>query len=296
MKIITDSFFNIGSTHLVCEDYAMSGSFKNIESNPLSYAIVSDGCSSSDNVDLGARLLTHAARYEIENFYRCKDFYQNSSVEYRHKIVGDAIVKRASNCLDVLGGVLKSSLDATLIYVVSDGEKTFVNAYGDGNIVIKTRDYIEVINISFETGAPYYLSYLLNDSRRYEYERFTKEGEAKKKIHKSIYDNDGGLIAETFDSVEYDHPFCIAVDNSVISVSLFSDGIETYRYFCEDANCKRTHGLQYISEELVGFKNFGEDFAKRRIKSFHKRGRETSLEHEDDVSVGAIVFKDNLGI
>ena len=57
MKWNADAFFSIGKTHMVCEDYARAGT----QQNGLPYALVCDGCSSSPDTDIGARLLGMAA-------------------------------------------------------------------------------------------------------------------------------------------------------------------------------------------------------------------------------------------
>src|SRR5215203_2249321 len=61
----TDCFFNIGATHSVCQDYVVASP----------YLILSDGCSSSPDTDIGARLLVKAAervcgKYEIEEVHK----------------------------------------------------------------------------------------------------------------------------------------------------------------------------------------------------------------------------------
>ena len=61
-----DCYFEIGHSHTICEDYALTGK---INEN-LSYAIVCDGCSASDTVDLGARILAHTAREYLISYYQ----------------------------------------------------------------------------------------------------------------------------------------------------------------------------------------------------------------------------------
>ena len=52
--------FDIGKHHVVCEDYALSDS-----SSTCAYAIVFDGCSSSPDVDFGARALALSAKRSL---------------------------------------------------------------------------------------------------------------------------------------------------------------------------------------------------------------------------------------
>ena len=52
-----DHYYTIGNSHSVCQDYAISGLVEN-----GAYAILSDGCSSSPDVDVGARMLSLSAK------------------------------------------------------------------------------------------------------------------------------------------------------------------------------------------------------------------------------------------
>jgi hypothetical protein len=297
MEMITDSFFLIGSTHTICEDYAYSGKFTNLEHQEMSYVIISDGCSASDHVDLGARLLVHSAIDEIKRSYQSPDVYNDCSAEYIDSLVGDGILKNSKKALDVLGDSLDEyALDATLLYAVSDGSKTFINAYGDGNIVIKTAKETKIINIEFETGAPYYLSYLLSDDRRYNYQMATESHEMKKIVTTTTYDNNFKEIDRDESRVDFDNSFYLTIDEPLISVSVLSDGVETYKQYNESAEKVLHDNLSHSVEQLTSFKNYGEDFVKRRVNAYHRKGANNKLEHSDDVSIATIVFKDNLGI
>jgi hypothetical protein len=67
--VITDSYFEIGNTHEVCQDYALSGKLN----DNLYYAIITDGCSQSHKecgeVDLGARVVAYAARDALFQYF-----------------------------------------------------------------------------------------------------------------------------------------------------------------------------------------------------------------------------------
>ena len=56
-----DAYFAIGRTHDVCQDYALAS-----DDVPKTWALVSDGCSSSPASDIGARLLGRAAAHALE--------------------------------------------------------------------------------------------------------------------------------------------------------------------------------------------------------------------------------------
>ena len=56
MTVQCDAFFAIGSTHDICQDYALALNISN-----RSLLIVSDGCSASPSTDIGARILSRCA-------------------------------------------------------------------------------------------------------------------------------------------------------------------------------------------------------------------------------------------
>ena len=62
-----DSAFRMGSTHAVCQDYAVASAWTAAAHTdgaappPRPYIILSDGCSSTPDTDVGARLLVKAA-------------------------------------------------------------------------------------------------------------------------------------------------------------------------------------------------------------------------------------------
>jgi len=60
-----DHHYEIGSSHVACEDYAMSGTQEG-----LTYAILSDGCSASKDSDVGARILCHLAKSALMYLHR----------------------------------------------------------------------------------------------------------------------------------------------------------------------------------------------------------------------------------
>ena len=147
--IATDIFIEIGSQHKVCEDYIISGM------EPEPYIILADGCSSSNDTEMGARILCHLAKQYLR--YRSDDLHNID-----HKKMGRWIIHNAEMAARQMG-LKVSCLDATLIVsFFIDGEvKIFM--YGDGVVVIKSGNDIEYFKIDFSSNAPYYLSYLIDD-------------------------------------------------------------------------------------------------------------------------------------
>ncbi len=74
-KMNSDWFLRTGSTHKMCEDYALTNDRFN-PGNPTApgpiigtpFAILADGCSSSPHTDFGARLLSASVRHIVREF------------------------------------------------------------------------------------------------------------------------------------------------------------------------------------------------------------------------------------
>jgi len=145
--MIADSFFEQGSTHEVCEDYAVHG---------LEYAILSDGCSNGGgpriDSDWGSRLLCKAAEQHLSRFVASPD----DPSAFLAAVSGTAQTQVRTfpnlgvNCLTATLLLLThrtyTSLDALVI--------------GDGIVGGKRHDgRWKIYMIEFVGGGPYYLKY-----------------------------------------------------------------------------------------------------------------------------------------
>lgn len=130
------SSYKIGSSHEVCEDYA------DVNKN---MAALADGCSSSLDTDVGARILV-------------KTFFQDPNLNPKDFIKKCALIAQ-SVCHTYC-------LDCTLGTLVFDGVKNcYVTLIGDGVIVLeKNNNEVEFYIIDYEHNAPVYLSYILGSS------------------------------------------------------------------------------------------------------------------------------------
>ena len=99
--IQTDTFLKIGDQHKVCEDYIIEGFL------PVPFIILADGCSSSRDTEMGARILCHLAKQYL--YYRGCDLYE---LDY-HKM-GSWVIHNAELTVRHLG-LRAECLDATLI-------------------------------------------------------------------------------------------------------------------------------------------------------------------------------------
>jgi hypothetical protein len=144
--MITDSFFEQGHLHSVCEDYALNGE---------GYTVISDGCSNGGgpriHTDFGSRLLAKAAEQHIG---------ENNTSAFLKMVGATAQVQQR-----LFPNLPPECLAATLM-VLRDSHAITV---GDGIVGWKEGDQWTVSIIEFLRGgnrnqaAPYYLKYEIFD-------------------------------------------------------------------------------------------------------------------------------------
>jgi len=282
-----DFYYEQGKQHVFCEDFATAG---HLEGNDISYAIISDGCSGSSKknspVDFGARILSFSFIDSLEIFYQ--ELGKHSVDVLSHYIIGKGL-----NTLSGISGLGVSTLDATIVAAFSDGKKNHhVMAFGDGCFAVKYLNDILVYSIEYESGAPYYLRYLIDTNGREMYEQ--EFGNSKKIIKSSTYSLEDGKWELGFEEKHdelystYTHlKFDQTVNNSEIEwISVMSDGIHTY------GQGRNSLSFDDIAYEFLNYKNFKGEFVKRRMLSFKKRCDRDDIVHYDDISVATICLGD----
>lgn len=243
--ITTDHFLKMGKDHNVCEDYIISGT------DPFPYVILADGCSSSENTDIGARLLCLLAKKHL--LPRFTDYYH----------LGNSVIESAKLIATMLGAN-KTCLYSTLIVSWLVDNLIHVYVYGDGNILATRKSgTVRNINISFTNNAPYYLAYWNNEKDIKEY----KEWKTEKIVTDSPYGTEhyfpDSYTTYTFSLNEYK------------SILIASDGIETFN---TDTN-------ELISK-LVQFKSTKNRFILRRTRKVLREYEKQGITHYDDLSIG----------
>ena len=277
MQDVTDSFFSIGKTHTVCQDYARSS---NGYGHP--YAIISDGCSTSADTDFGARLITTATEAYMNEM--CP---YHTLGDYDFRIIQDA--ERAA----VQISVSRLCLDATLVAAYRgtdpDGRSGIrVSVRGDGVIVARKRngDFM-IVTFDHEENAPMFLSYDLDNHRRLGY--LSRFGEA---ATKSVYHSD----TESWTEVPYvgqpDDQFFHEDDYDLVMV--LSDGVKTFHRIEQTDTSKKlvTIPVEEVVPHLLKTKSYTGHFLQRRCQKFFSRHCEREgWQHADDFSAAAIYME-----
>ena len=283
----TDSFFTIGCTHTICEDYAYSNNRneQGIKGNP--FAVVCDGCSSADHSDFGARLL---ARSSLPYLTRQIPF---SPSELLHGVISSsAAIGRSLNLHpDSLAATLlaaKVSLDHLQIFRFGDG--VVAMRYTDGKLVIRD---IQFITPGRPSGAPYYPRYELDLELKARY--FSEFG---KQVKETIYEIiDGELTREEEFVTDYDpyltNHITMSYDN-LDFVALMSDGVGSFSRLVETATGRMNEPVNVVPvvQELVDFKGLKGRFVQRRGNKAFKKFAKQGWKNADDVSLAVIAFGD----
>ena len=72
IKLHTDHYFHIGDTHLTagkpCQDYAISS-----VDNNAAFAVVSDGCSTGGDTDIGSRIIALSTITALREYWTKSD-------------------------------------------------------------------------------------------------------------------------------------------------------------------------------------------------------------------------------
>lgn len=254
MKVTTDAFFSIGKTHTVCQDYAVARQTE---------VCVSDGCSSSPDTDIGARLVALAG-------------------------VGQGVRPDITDCM----GLPLQVRDATQMVVWTTPDMFRVKVWGDGIIVARARNgTIHVQEIVYPSGAPFYEVYL---SDRKRYERYCVEFGLRRIV---TVTNEAEGIHYVEESDTYD-PYCFDFffhDYDLVLVG--SDGWLTGQRPVESATSRTFEPvpLREVLQELTAFKSMTGEFIQRRCRRMLETYARKGWHFNDDVSLAGIYVENGDG-
>jgi hypothetical protein len=269
INVNIDTFLKIGNTHKICEDYIISGV------DPIPHIILADGCSSSKNTEMGARLLCYLAR----QFLTLKDI-KNST----HDQIGSWIINNAEMTARQLG-LNASALDSTLIisYYDKDLDAIITHFYGDGFLItIDKLNQMTVYEVKFTKNAPYYLSYKLDQARENAYHELKTEMQ----YTCTAFSRDD----VPYTRLAYDYSLTIikAADLHEV-IMICSDGVDSF-YDKNDQDF-----MDYLAEfarQVTHFKNTAGSFLKRRASKAIQYNEKRDIFHADDLSIGAYLIQE----
>jgi len=258
-----------------CQDYCIVG-----ETKDFKYAILCDGCSSSKDTDIGARLLAHACKQVLNIYSSCdiRGFLHVAKFE---------IIEKSYDISKSLN-LNETCLDATIIISIFKDDKIYYIMFGDGNIIASNKENKVKLfqSISFDQNAPAYLSYFINSERHQVYNSNIKF----RKI-KSYIDNNGiPIINEREDPIRFPRLLSFVEVDSTKCFFISSDGIESFY------NIKTGEKIPSIDivKELINIKSKHGEFLKRRVRRMMEDLAKKDIYNSDDVSVCGFIIEEKI--
>jgi hypothetical protein len=275
-----DFYLERGKQHAVCEDFAAAGILEG-----HGFALVSDGCSSSKEVDFGSRILVHAARDNLTPFLA-------SGAVFDAAAFGRATLAKAGKVLGCFAALPDSTLDATLLLALVRPDhaggsfRAQVCFWGDGVALVRKTDRVLATLLRFAENAPFYLSYALSPARR---EAYLSHQGGRRELLQVAFDLAGNELSrearlETNSDplAPYQEQFDLGTGDSL---ALTSDGIT--QFFAAD---NTPIPWETLAPKFVDFKKPVGVFVRRRMNFFERENRVAGVRHLDDVSVAAITL------
>jgi hypothetical protein len=270
----SDCAFFIGRDHKICQDYAISQNVKD-----TSYVIIADGCSSSQDTDIGARFLAKAGEsfiYQIqvgpEPLSSLERFHQQTA---HFASLGTKVLKLDQSCLD-----------ATMLTIKANENGFVATCYGDGVVALVRKDgKLELISVDFVEGYPLYISYTLDALRMKRFEN--QKTNFKEVTRLKIPDIDHRVgVEHSKQTIE----FHFGTSDEYLFAAVLSDGVHTFSEMAEDdpERVVRHVSMPEIVSLILAFKSTSGDFVHRRMQAFYKICAARRWQHHDDLSVGVV--------
>lgn len=276
----TDFYLDRGKDHVICEDFAAAGLV-----NGSGFAMVSDGCSSSKEVDFGSRILVHAARDNLLPLLASEGSFDAIGF-------GEATIAKAGKVIGCFEALPASALDATLVLALvrPDNRACPFHAqtyfWGDGAAIVRRKEQVIATLLRFSGNAPFYLSYALNSRRR---EAYLQQHGGPKEVLRVTFDLEGKELSrenhcetEPDPLAPYQEQFDLEAGDSL---ALVSDGIT--QFFAAD---NTAIPWETLALKFVDFKRPNGVFVRRRMNFFERKNRAAGVRHLDDLSVAAITL------
>ncbi len=280
----TDCAFYIGTTHEVCQDYALAGE---------KHIVVSDGCSGSKYSDIGSRILSIIAMNKMPKVHgNLSNFNPQECVWSALPLV--KMIDMSQECLDatLLGATFYPGMD-----------ELFAMCHGDGTIAIRTQEEETIIlDCAYTDSYPFYMNYLCDIPSRF---INWKDNYNNREITQTVIGADGNIVSSSvidascrlfsnLGMIELtDYSFSLAVcdaKNLIKYVAIMSDGVHSFYETVETETNRYNQSVPYLDvlKELLSFKNFNKAFVQRRMNKFRKDCVKKNWGNADDLSLAVI--------
>jgi hypothetical protein len=274
--MIVDAAYVIGQAHEVCQDYARSG----ISVSGNHFGIVCDGCSSSIDSDIGARLVALEAERSIKQ--SSAGWADDRTLKLEALKIGWS-VHTVARLMDLL----VESCDTTLLACLVDecGHRR-ISVLGDGLFAFKENGIVHITSIEYPSGYPAYLNYLRDDKRLARW----KTKDVGCEIHNLLL-GDGSEGVDILQCQRLnpgrDHLLFTYDYKELDWVLVMSDGMKSFTRRNESGAVEEVP-LREVMELFLKFKIFKGRFIQRRLNRFLKDAAKLGWRWADDISVAGV--------
>ena len=277
----TDSAFYIGTTHEVCQDYALAGQ-KSV--------VVSDGCSGSPNSDIGSRVLSITAMNKMTELDSLQNFDEKECILLARPAI--KILNMPNECLD-----------ATLLAAISYDYGLQAMCCGDGVIAVRLKDgKTIIIDCAYIDNYPFYMNYLYDKTGRY---RNWTDDHNKRQVTQITLNSESEWVSKVpmesdIERIGNDIGLIKLSDNRTLVeitsideveyIAVMSDGVHSFYETVTTDTSKCNQSIPYLTvlKSLLSFKNFNKAFVQRRVNKFRKDCVKKNWANSDDVSLAVI--------
>jgi len=294
MKLTVDHYFHIGHMHYTsgkpCQDHALS-----LSGTGFAGVVVSDGCSSGGNTDIGSRIISCAT---VQGIIDHRNASPNSLQTATQSIVTRQ--KQILSSARPLLGLAENDLLATCVYAYASEIGALISIQGDGAYAIKHKSGSMIIG-KFEwlDNMPFYPAYRERNLEIF-IDAQKKNGE-KPYTNETFYlDSQGHYLSPIINSYTAEEgvngiqiPISVDELKNIELIAVFTDGVV------------QVDGVTWIDaiKEFLAFKNFGGGFCRRRmkraIKDFQSIIKDpqnnTGKGPQDDIACAVIHIEDDGG-
>lgn len=283
--MIADCAVRIGASHQVCQDYARYDK---------GVVVLADGCSSSPDTDIGARILALSALERtkhppVEGIDPDPTSIIGSMMPY------DDIARKALDLAMELS-LPSTSIDATLLMMAADETSVACGMWGDGLFVVKRESgKMQAWEVRYPAGYPSYPSYLLDMDREMARRKANEAVLVSYEIDAPVQGPNGSTGHVSSQEDPHASPlFYKRVprhgDDPIKAAAIFTDGANSFMEQRVEETSKRNIPVPFVDfllPEVMAFRGRGE-FARRRLQGLFRAN--PNLSHYDDLSVGAILL------
>lgn len=280
-----DHHFVIGQDHVnsgkPCQDHALS-----LATNDFASVMVSDGCSSGGETDMGARIQNFALLTSIKKHWaETRDALHVDAKEVI-TLMRRALMKEVSAQLEL------SSHDmlATSLYVYCGTSGGYVHLEGDGVIALVMRDGSMLFTrYDWANNTPLYPEYALDTNG--EYRAFLEAHGGDLGATKFTEESWKFTRAQGFVALGIkEHTLGSSIDGvlRIFSPETMEKDLEMIAVFTDGIT--RIDGVDWkdAARELLLFKNTSGEFAKRRLNRVQKNLRTEGKYPLDDLAYGVV--------